>query len=458
MLKRTVRRINRQIQLLRYDLGSKLNTALGRRTPTTIESLPQELFEEIIDLVQDDKATLRASSLVCRAWRPHSQRRLLSTLCLGPPKNSRDPIPPFLASLASNPQLCTLVHELVLKGDRGEPELHVSARWLAAILEKLPNVKTVRLLSINMTGLDRHFLPPTRFRLEFLELFETSSSWDATVENILDILALFDSIGRLVVGYTFMRGGRERVPPDSYLSRHESKMPGHLSIRSFAAHGTPDGLALWIGLLRRMKLEPFVNLTLSSTPHCSFPGLKQLLQATGAGLRRLEITVASTNSINMPEAVPWDALGFAYCARLEELIIHTWTPVLSAYGPSWRQLCVLLDTLRESSSLRHLTIGYKIKQPSADAAIDWSMFKEVLRKFDRLEEVTLVDPTESSQGLGTTQEDARLCLASLEPSIRVYVSQSFPPSSDHCRYSFLVDVLSRIRMDIINRSTIAAFR
>ena len=51
----------------------------------TFQSLSQELIDEIVSYLQDDKFSLLASSLTCRSLVPGCQKALFSNLCVGSP-------------------------------------------------------------------------------------------------------------------------------------------------------------------------------------------------------------------------------------------------------------------------------------------------------------------------------------------------------------------------------------
>ena len=105
-------------------------------------SLPVELTDGIIDYLVDDRLSLRATSLVCRAWCPRSRRHLFHTVHV---KAVRKSFRSFLAFLNHNderpgcsPPIAHLIrclierirvhsvsHE-VLKEDAGKRNAHLS--------------------------------------------------------------------------------------------------------------------------------------------------------------------------------------------------------------------------------------------------------------------------------------------------------------------------------------------
>lgn len=223
-----------------------------------------------------------------------SQHNLLACITVGPTVRLHyDPISQFLEILRGNPSLSTHIKELTLKG-QWEAKLQVSARWLAAILQRVPNLRLLRLHSVDLTGLDRAFTPPQRFKLQDLEFLRTGvDSENMTLENTLEVLGLFEHISRVSVfqasAHTPGRGDLEELLG---WPRYASKIPKHLSITALQVVDRSRGAAIWLSLIRRLSFGSFTMLRIMSELSASEYGtLRSLLQQAGAGLRVLQVNL-----------------------------------------------------------------------------------------------------------------------------------------------------------------------
>lgn len=135
------------------------------------------------------------------------------------------------------------MHDLKFdKAVEGNAKLGVSARWLTAILEKLLNLTTLRLSSVSLTGLDRLYSPSRRFRLEHLQFVDTGEySERQTVQNVLEILWLFDRIGKITVirAFAHEQGVQDF---DVLLQRYQYMHPSHLSVGALHVLDRPRGI------------------------------------------------------------------------------------------------------------------------------------------------------------------------------------------------------------------------
>ncbi|KAK0462039.1 uncharacterized protein EV420DRAFT_142579 [Desarmillaria tabescens] len=109
-------------------------------------TLPQELVDIIIDENQNDKAALRACSLVSRSWTYTSQRHIYSQIRFSHNKrryyyaqgHSQRDMEQFHTLICAYPHVATLVRAI-------EVSPHLDAQLLALILEKLIKLENVSL-------------------------------------------------------------------------------------------------------------------------------------------------------------------------------------------------------------------------------------------------------------------------------------------------------------------------
>lgn len=170
-----------------------------------------------------------------------------------------DPIPGFLKFVGSHARVAGSLCELNLLGSGsmpymfGRPELDVPARWLTAIMQALPNLKAFRLQGANFTGLDYRFTPPMRFKLEqlFIEHTETSRE-DSTIQNILEVLTLFDELDYLYVRRSWS-GCLNSTPFDDIFSKYSDILPTPIRIKALDICDNPRPTRFWLGLMRKSE-------------------------------------------------------------------------------------------------------------------------------------------------------------------------------------------------------------
>lgn len=397
----------------------------------------------VIDYLHDDKKTLRSCSLVSRTWRYRSQYHLFSSMTVGPPQRA-DPIPDFITTLRESANFAVRIRDLTLKGEWGR-ELSVSARWLSAILEQLPKLNTLRLAGVSLTGLDRLYTPSNRFTLEHLQFVETGeNSEDQTIANTLEVLGLFDRIGRITVNRAFAheQGVRDL---DALLESFEHMFPKHLSVGALQVLDRPRGIEFWLAVMRRTALKEFMGLTVIAHQMWEYSSLEPLLRDAGFGLRRLDVSLgnieASAAGMYVRSPAMWmllimdhaldslgGKLGLSYCTNLQELTLRLFVSAYNRNRPTWSQLCALLGTIDAHHTLRNLTICFLMHEPTHDSNTDWAEMTRVLRKFSALERVVFVDPLMAPEELVVAGEHVQKRLHELGDRVHADVVSSFPPS------------------------------
>ncbi|KAI0697573.1 hypothetical protein BC835DRAFT_754838 [Cytidiella melzeri] len=387
-----------------------------KKTGLSLSDLPQELIDVIIDVFHNDKKMLHACSLIGPAWRSRSQHHLLSQITVGPQRKPTDPIRPLISHLRESPHFSARFHELTLTGDMSDM-LSVSARWLTAILENLPNLKILRLRLVDFTSLDRFFSPSTRFNLEHLQLVDTGvNSEEATIENTLEILELFDSLGRLSIQTAYARV-RSYLEFDTVLADFAAKVPKHLHVNALQVQDYFYATSFWLALMRRTALQSFTSLDVGSRkwdPNA----LHSLLQEAGAGLRHLDINLECVHSSDADSL--GEKLGLFYCANLKEFAVRLHKGFGHTRGvPTWSQLCHLLSSIEARLTLRHLTIIYPMEGVMSNGDTEWDKMVRVLQKFTVLDRLVFDDPGMSPERKGVVQEAVRQHLGGLSEQLRI---------------------------------------
>lgn len=113
-------------------------------------SLPLELFDNVIDFLHDDPATLEACSLVCREWVSSSRYHLFRLITLSPPSHSLSEhsltsCHRLYEVLVSSPRIASYIQELVIS------EGNISISWtswekfLPLLLRKLVNLQRLEI-------------------------------------------------------------------------------------------------------------------------------------------------------------------------------------------------------------------------------------------------------------------------------------------------------------------------
>lgn len=126
----------------------------------SINDLPRELTDRIVDLLDGDIFTLRSCALTCRSWLPRSQEWLHSHLRL--PSESSDILEETLAQYATSPLLRKFVNRVTINVDSSEdPDWRLPLDNLASLISILfqhfPNIQDVTLstFSVNLSAFRR---------------------------------------------------------------------------------------------------------------------------------------------------------------------------------------------------------------------------------------------------------------------------------------------------------------
>ncbi|KAJ6551565.1 hypothetical protein B0H19DRAFT_1073249 [Mycena capillaripes] len=239
--------------------------------------LPQELIEEIVDHLAGDFASLKACSLVCRAWVFRTRSYLFETCRLEP-----DNIIDFYDLLRS-PDICTfLLHVRSVSADRHY--WHHNDRWFNEITTRLHYLANVRTLELTLSVVNA---PGSGFflRAGFFAAFPhvtrlviIRGDFGIRPAPLIDTICLFRALQELEILDT---SGRLSDPPAGAIPP-----PGMNSLKL-----SQQSLNTILAWLHTSKHLPNVNaVTLSPMRGVDLPVVRAAMQQLGGALHHLDIS------------------------------------------------------------------------------------------------------------------------------------------------------------------------
>ena len=162
--------------------------------------LPPELIDQTIGHLRSDQATLQACSLVSHAWLPASRHHLFHQIKL---YTGGDKIVEFRKFLEGTPQIPGAICSLSLRcNETSSPYTSstinadaICVHDLATLLSRLPSLKN---LEVNHSHIECRCVPRPRevgdFRMERVAIRIGTM---ARIEDVVEIMSLFSSTGRL---------------------------------------------------------------------------------------------------------------------------------------------------------------------------------------------------------------------------------------------------------------------
>ncbi|KAL4252646.1 hypothetical protein ABKN59_005303 [Abortiporus biennis] len=280
--------------------------------------LPVELLDHIIDYMQDDRASLRAMSLVGHVVHNRSRRHLFHTICI---RRDEAGYGDFIQFLQHNPTLASLVKELALEGTF--PEAHIdtielrtklSSRVIWAILKLLPHLEILDISWIIFTSaigtLLRSGTRPSpislrKLRIRNMDIME-GTPHDLHEVDIVELLQMFSNIGELTLSM---------VRPQCIFLDYQDmllKLPGYevdkllfnLSVQSLVLSPC-DSIenTLLIGLMTRTpSVHTLRSIVVDLCLGDDLVALRALLGSTRA-LNSLAVHIRSLDAINTNEVI-----------------------------------------------------------------------------------------------------------------------------------------------------------
>ncbi len=108
------------------------------------KTLPPEILPEIFDNLRDDRAALRACSLVCGSWEPAARYHLFKTTMSVSPEKA--PLNELITLLTSHDDIARRINHFALSGCRD-----VSFANLEALLKPLTSLRTLDLTNVSIS-------------------------------------------------------------------------------------------------------------------------------------------------------------------------------------------------------------------------------------------------------------------------------------------------------------------
>ena len=269
--------------------------------------LPIELCELVIDLVEDE-ATLRATSVVCKAWITRSQFNLFRAVELYLPSH----LDRFLGLAQASPHLASLVKEISISESSLlallRPPMSVVAR-LPSLLSPHPFVQPYRLRVHNQLWLPTRYHPMYLFDLSRLTSITSLDLFDVTFTTVADFAIILRALRNLrILNAEHLDCQR---PLDTETSAAiGDELPQLTNMRVRTSH--PTSAIDW--LLRHNRFPSIRNMECNyelSTMHSSAQGLGVFWSSSGATLETLIIAISKrTAGIPLPTQVIGESSTF----------------------------------------------------------------------------------------------------------------------------------------------------
>lgn len=237
--------------------------------------IPQELVENIIDCLSDDRPTLETCSLVASTWLTRSRHHLFHAVSLNSKMAEQ-----WCSTIQPGPAgVSYFVHTLTLRQTQGDPWL--KTEFLDTITDHFSSFQRIEDLSIIWLDLG-DFKPGSLIRhfvhcgssLRSLHLSYLSADYSA----LMTFLQLFPNLDDLLIHTPDLRN--DNPPP--HISRTDPPFHGLLNLLSFDSASSPF-ISHLAGLDLRFSSISAFDCNFSS----GFP-LNSLLETSSLSLRRLE--------------------------------------------------------------------------------------------------------------------------------------------------------------------------
>ncbi len=264
---------------------------------------PQELFDNIIDLVYPNGQTLSSFSLVSRSWLERSRRRKFASIYIG---GVREDFRPFLRFITANnnkslqhPPVSEYIQHVRVE-NRGQDEGEtIDTNMLRSMVSLLPNLRDIAFLGIALEYVTPK-VDDTRdgstFRPAHLNSLDLSAIKTVS-RSPLDIVASlcpFASIKDLRIKTLFT----ESLPQDpTVISTHPSlstdkaHFPSKLqvsAIRSPDSHHTPFILAL---IARTASVETINEVDVACLTRLQINALGSFLGIVGVRVKKITLHI-----------------------------------------------------------------------------------------------------------------------------------------------------------------------
>ncbi|KAI0764764.1 hypothetical protein C8Q74DRAFT_1283844 [Fomes fomentarius] len=318
--------------------------------------LPVELDEFVIDLIDDEK-TLRATSLVCKAWLARSRYNLFRVVELQIPNH----LDRLLDLLTDTPDVAPLIKEIAISENSllslFRPALSIVARFPHS-LSAHPRLQPHRLMVHHQLWI------PTRYDAGYLcglsqySCITSLDLFDVTFDSVADFSIVIRALRNLEsLSATYVEC--ERGMHSDILRAIGSELPSLTSLRVNSP--SPTLAADWL-----LQYNTFPSLTTADISYeiChsifeSAQGLGPFWVSTGSTLEHLCLSISKKGSASQ---IPLDyiqrQLDLSPCTALRTLRLDCRDE--REVSPEWNWVLSLLSHLpRTSSALRTITLAFQ---------------------------------------------------------------------------------------------------
>ncbi|KAF7369089.1 hypothetical protein MVEN_00236000 [Mycena venus] len=303
--------------------------------------LPQELIEEILDHLAGDSGSLKACSLVCRAWVSRSRSHLFKTCTLVP-----DNILGFCELLRS-PGGCTFIpHVCGIHADHHYWDLDdCRFNTITADLRRLTHVTALELAFYVRAD---HTRANPWYRSDFVTAFPHVTRVGISCDSggppapVIDTICLFPALQELHIHHV---AGSVAVPSATAVP------PQGLHSLKLSAN-SPGPVLAWLHAFDRLPMVDSVALPVLQ--HQDAPIACAAFQQLGDSLRHLDITL--TSILGDFDVDPLTVYDFSLHPNLITLIIRDFSPYVSNDSDPSRMMGLI--TRLAAPALESLSIDF----------------------------------------------------------------------------------------------------
>ncbi|TFK90094.1 hypothetical protein K466DRAFT_403754 [Polyporus arcularius HHB13444] len=314
---------------------------------------PAELTEAIIDFV-DDEQTLRATSLVCKAWVARSRYNLFRVVELCLPAH----LDRFNGLLASSPHIAPHIKEIAVS----ENSLLALLRPAMAIVARLPNsllkhpqVKPHRLAVHNQSWLPTRYHPEYLTGLSQLSTISSLDLFDVTFTTVADFSIILRALRRLrSLSATHLDAQRQL--PSEELVAIGAELPLLTSLRVISQY--PTSVIDWLLQYNTFPVLQDAEVSYEISGIDPNQGLGPFWHATGSTLENLSLTISKRASgASFPIQVIEKLFDMSRCTALRALRVDFRQE--RELAPDWAWLVWLLSHLPKHGALRSLAFAFQ---------------------------------------------------------------------------------------------------
>ncbi|KAJ3554863.1 hypothetical protein NM688_g2892 [Phlebia brevispora] len=295
------------------DGRTKVNAKVVVTGPWKGRSLPQELIDQVVDFLSDDREALKACSLVCQDWLHRCRQHLHRSVTIYHQycRIHHSQVPHAIRLLAL-PMVSSYTQELHLEGKTDYGALHKTPdndeevdgeELLWRVLARFGNVRTLRvsrLLWVAHELEDKNRLCAT---------FPAVTNLDVYMSEFVDAKEFLSLLTRISPAVTLEGGACLLLPQNST----PGKRLEHLQVQHCDVHNMLD-ISRWLS----ETPSSITSLYLSPPDGDDFAALPSYFRALGPSLEKLFLTLEfATKDETLRQAIS----GLELCSRLRSLTL-----------------------------------------------------------------------------------------------------------------------------------------